>query len=263
MYDDVPFDPASNTMQLADVGLNSLYILDCESMAAIAEILDRADEAEEFAARAGEFRRRAAELWDDERGIFANRFTASAESGVAASASPASGNFSPRISPTSFYALLGGLATPEQARRMVDEHLLNPEEFGGTWMIPATPRNDPAYHDQDYWRGRIWAPMNFLVYLGLRRYGLSAAAAELADRSKSLLLKEWREHGHIHENYNADTGEGCDTKRSDRYYHWGGLLGVIYLLERGRIPSPQFADAPPPTEGGAPAGRRSAGEDHG
>ena len=35
----------------------------------------------------------------------------------------------------------------------------------------------------------------------------------------------------VHENYNGDNGEGCDVKNSDKFYHWGGLLSLIALLE--------------------------------
>jgi glycogen debranching enzyme len=44
---------------------------------------------------------------------------------------------------------------------MITEHLRNPDEFWGEWVLPSIARNDPAYPDQTYWRGRIWAPMNF------------------------------------------------------------------------------------------------------
>jgi hypothetical protein len=123
---------------------------------------------------------------------------------------------------------------------MIREHFYNPEEFWGEWIIPNTPRNDPAYPDQHYWRGRIWGPTNFLVYLGLRNYHLPEACRDLAEKSKNLLLKEWMEHGHIHENYNAGTGEGCDSHASDAFYHWGGLLGMIQLIEVGLMPSPEI-----------------------
>jgi glycogen debranching enzyme len=129
--------------------------------------------------------------------------------------------------------LLAKAATPEQAQRMVDEHFYNPREFWGEWMIPMISRDDPAYPDQIYWRGRIWGPTNYLVYLALRQYDLPQACRDLAEKSVALLLKEWREQGHIHENYNADTGEGCDSTASDAFYHWGGLLGVIGLYNRG------------------------------
>jgi glycogen debranching enzyme len=116
---------------------------------------------------------------------------------------------------------------------MMDEHYFNPGEFAGEWILPSIARNDPLYEKQHYWQGRVWAPMNYLVYLGLQRFGLPDARTELADKSLKLLLKEWREHRHIHENYNANTGEGCDSPSSDSFYHWGALLGVVALMERG------------------------------
>jgi hypothetical protein len=81
----------------------------------------------------------------------------------------------------------------------------------------------------------VWAPLNFLVYLGLRNYDLPAARAALARKSVALLEKEWRSHRHVHENYNANTGLGCDVARSDPFYHWGGLLGLVAILEDGRF----------------------------
>jgi hypothetical protein len=44
---------------------------------------------------------------------------------------------------------------------------------------------------------------------------------------------------HVHENYSADTGEGCDKSNSDRFYHWGGLLGLIALIEAGHLGGPE------------------------
>ena len=48
-------------------------------------------------------------------------------------------------------------------------------------------------------------------------------------------MKEWTEHRHVHENYNAITGEGCDAGNSDKFYHWGALLCVIAMAEAGQI----------------------------
>jgi hypothetical protein len=47
------------------------------------------------------------------------------------------------------------------------------------------------------------------------------------------------ENGHVHENYNADTGEGCDVRDSDRFYHWGGLLGTVAMIEAGLLGAPE------------------------
>jgi putative isomerase len=142
------------------------------------------------------------------------------------------GQFSHRLSPANFYPMLAQAATPEQARRMVNEHLLNPQEFWGQWVIPSIARNDPAFKDQNYWRGRIWGPMNYLVYLGLQNYyqpDIDRARHELSQKSLDLFLNDWRTNGHVHENYNGETGEGDDVTNSDRFYHWGALLGLIDL----------------------------------
>jgi len=158
--------------------------------------------------------------WDEEKGFYYNRFTES-------------GELNRRISPTNFYPLLANIPSQEQAKRMIDEHFFNPEEFWGEWILPATPRNDPAYKDNDYWRGRIWAPLNFLVYMGLRNYDLPEARKALSEKSKNLILKGWLSNGYVFENYNADTGQGDDVTQSDKFYHWGALLSLITLMEEG------------------------------
>ena len=226
MYDDIPFDPQTHLMCLADVGLNGLYVMDCEALAEIADVLEHKAIAEELRERAQAYRAALSTLWDEATGIFLNRRTDTQA-------------FSHRLSPTNFYALLGKAASQAQAERLVAEHFYNPEEFWGEWILPSIARNDPAYPDQNYWRGRIWAPMNFLVYLGLRNYALPQARADLAEKSRALLLKEWLTNGHVHENYNGDSGEGCDVPNSDRFYHWGGLLGLIAFLEAGMLGEPE------------------------
>ena len=94
---------------------------------------------------------------------------------------------------------------------MIQKHLLNPDEFWGEWIIPSIARDDPAFPDQNYWRGRIWGPMNYLVYLGLRNYDDPEVRRDFAQKSYELFLKEWTENGHVHENYNAITGSGDDV----------------------------------------------------
>jgi hypothetical protein len=76
--------------------------------------------------------------------------------------------------------------------------------------------------------------MNYLVYLGLRNYDDEKARGEFAQKSYALFLKEWTEKGHVHENYNAVLGVGDDVMSSDRFYHWGALLGYVEYLEQAR-----------------------------
>lgn len=226
MYDDIPFDSQRHLMQLSDVGLTGLYVRDCDSLADIAQILGKDAEVAELRSRAEAYRHALAGLWDEATGMFLNRRTDTGES-------------SRRISPTNFYALLAGAATPEQAGRMVKEHLYNPNEFWGDWIMPSIARNDPAYPEQNYWRGRIWPPMNFLAYLSLRGYDLPQARRDLAEKSAALLMNEWRAHGYVCENYSGDAGAGGEIPTCDRFYHWGGLLGLIAFIEAGILEAPE------------------------
>lgn len=219
MYDDVPFDEKSGHMMLADVGLMGLYVADCNALASIAKTLGKTAEEAELRERSARYGAKLATLWDEKSGIFLNK-------------NLVTDALNPRISPTNFYPMIAKVATPQQADRMIREHMENPAEFGGEFVLPSIARNDPAYKDQDYWRGRIWGPMNYLVYLGLRNYREPAAREELAHKSLDLFLKEWRQSGHVHENYNATLGTGDDVRNSDRFYHWGALLGYITYLEQ-------------------------------
>jgi putative isomerase len=230
MYDDVPFDSSRHVLQMWDVGLNGLYVADCEALADIADVLGRTAEGAELRTRAEAVRAgMSAELWDGPFGLFLNKRVDT-------------GELSRRISPTNFYALLAQAATPGQAERMIREHFYNPAEFWGEWVLPSIARNDPAYPEQSYWRGRIWGPMNFLVYVSLRRCGQAQARLDLVEKSMALLLKSWRSHGHVLENYNAETGDNSVAQGKaggDSFYYWGGLLGTIALMEAGYYPSPE------------------------
>lgn len=220
MYDDIPFDKESGLMLLEDVGLTGLYINDCRYLIKMAELLGKDSEQYELLQRMNTVDKALELLWSEEDGFYYNRYTDT-------------GEFSKRISPTNFYALYSDNVSEERAKRIINEHYYNEKEFYGEYVMPSIARNDAAYPEQDYWRGRIWAPMNYLVYMAMDAHDLKEAQKDLAEKSATLLLKEWLEMGHIHENYDGDTGEGCNVENSDKYYHWGALLSYIKLREEG------------------------------
>ena len=220
MFDGIPFDTERHIMLLADVGLMGLYIMDCRCLMELARIVGREEVIPELEARKAKTEAALMTLWDEDFGLFLNKDLRD-------------GTLSRRISPTNFYALQADCVTEEQKRRMMDEHFYNPEEFWGEFIMPTIARNDPAYPDQDYWRGRIWAPTNLLAYASMKHAGLKTECADLAAKSEALLLKEWRLHGHVHENYSGDDGMGCNKPNSDPFYHWGGLLAYIAIDNEG------------------------------
>jgi len=214
LHDGVALDPANRRLEQLDVGLSSLVALEGEMLGRIARRLGDRATAERVEAAAAAIARAIDEvLWNEEAGIYVN---------VALDGTP-----SERIGPTSFYPLLAGVPSSERAERMVREQLLDERAFWGPHVLPTIRRDDPAFGDNVYWRGRIWPPTNYLVVLGLRRYALHDVAEAVTERSYAMFAREWREHGHCHENYHAVTGEGHDGKDSDSFYGWGALLPLM------------------------------------
>jgi putative isomerase len=227
MYFDIPFDTTKQVLKLWDVGLNSLYIMDCNALADIAKELGKTADCKELTARGAKYSANLNKLWYEKLGIYCNRRTDN-------------GEFSTRLSPTCFYPLLTDVPDKKKIDRMMKEHFYNTNEFYGEWIIPSVPRNDTAFKEQNYWQGRVWAPLNFLVYLGLRKHNLVAAQIDLVTKSKALLLKNWTENHYVCENYNAITGIGAEKgTASDPFYHWGALLGFMNLIEEGVVEAPE------------------------
>ena len=213
VFDGAAFDLAAHTLDAADVGLNALVALEGELLAGMAAALGRGAECRRMRERSLALGARVRErLWDPEREVFANRGW--------------DGRFARSLAPTSFYPLLAGIASPEQARRLVREHLLDTERFWTPMPVAGTPADDPAAEDNTYWRGRAWPPFNLLVFRGLRRYGFDGAAGALAARGLDAWEHHWAQR-RSWENLNQFTGAGGDSPDSDPFYTWGALLAAL------------------------------------
>ncbi|MFT8715041.1 MGH1-like glycoside hydrolase domain-containing protein [Gluconobacter potus] len=216
-HDEAVYDPETRTLSLLDVGLNCSLALDAEYLAHIARELGHTEDAQTFDAMADDTRSKIREhLWDHERSIFANR--------------QRHGGFVRSLGPTSFFPLICGAATPEQAQSLI-EHFSDPVRFDGPYMIPNVSRDDPAFADNVYWRGRIWPNVNYFVWHGLRRYGFVAEASLLAERSMALFNQSWRGRRIAAENYSATTGEADDQPDTDLFYSWGAMLPMLGVAD--------------------------------
>lgn len=216
-HDEAVYDPENRRLSTWDLGLNCAVALDGEMLGKMAQALGQRDAAAEFAARATRTRALIGErLWDADRNLFANR--------------QRDGGFVRSVSPTSFYPLLCGAASGHQTRHLL-RHLHDPATFGGDWGLPNATRDDPAFADNTYWRGRIWPNVNYLVWLGLRRNGLLAEASHLAAQSLALFEKSWTTDRIAAENYSATTGEAMDQGDTDPFYIWAGLLPLMAVAE--------------------------------
>jgi hypothetical protein len=130
------------------------------------------------------------------------------------------------------WAGLSPLALPdlpeEIARRLVEEHLLNPRRFWLPVPPPSVAADDPAFSVRDrflgirrYWRGPTWVNSAWLVWLGLRRLGYADEADELAHRMIGTVAREG-----LREYYNPRTGGGMGAAD----FAWSSL--VCELINR-------------------------------
>jgi glycogen debranching enzyme len=130
--------------------------------------------------------------------------------------------FLTRITPMNFYPLISGAADKERASKVM-KVLTDPTKFWGTWVIPTLSYDDPNYHEQEYWRGDIWGPANYLIFQGLLRYATPEELDDFADKSVRLFMRNWIKFGVCGENYLSTDG----TQSSTPHYTWGALLNLI------------------------------------
>lgn len=108
---------------------------------------------------------------------------------------------------TNFVPLWAGVATTGQARRMIEDHLLNPKEFWAPEGIRTLSPDEPLYDPHHgYWRGPVWVVSSYLVMHGLMNYGYTKEARELAERTQALLVADLNKTGGMNENYNPEDG---------------------------------------------------------
>ncbi|MHB9034334.1 MAG: MGH1-like glycoside hydrolase domain-containing protein [Anaerolineae bacterium] len=113
---------------------------------------------------------------------------------------------------TGFLALWAGVATPEQAERMVRAHLVNPAEFASLGGVRSLAANEPMYNlaasgNPSNWLGPVWLIGSYMTWRGLRRYGFRAEAEDIYHKTVTLLANDVRATGVMHEYYAPETGE--------------------------------------------------------
>ncbi|MFN2612443.1 MAG: hypothetical protein ABR536_03620 [Solirubrobacterales bacterium] len=116
-----------------------------------------------------------ARLWDEKRGLFFDQALPGGE----------------RV-PVSTWASLAPLALPdlpeEIGRRMITEHLLNPERYWTTVPPPSVSLQEPSFEARKweygwarrYWRGPTWVNSAWLLWMGMLRLGFVEQAEQLA-----------------------------------------------------------------------------------
>ncbi len=212
-WDRAVYSEATGTLTMNCVDLNSLYALDAWCMAQIARILENEQEFTNYTEEYEQMKTLINDrLWNEADGFYYDRYW--------------DGSFSPKKAASNFYPLLAKIPDQERAL-LLKKRLLSEEEFWGEYIVPTISRDDQEFADQDYWRGKIWSPTNYLIYQGLKAYGFDAVASEYAKKSAELFMRSWINFQLCPENFDSRTGEAGGS----RHQSWGPLFALIALEE--------------------------------
>ena len=198
-WDNATVFDASRVVESAD--LAAFLILQMRELAALAPLVGRADEADDWDARAHRMLSAMIDtLWAD--GRFAVRAVGAQVSRPGSSLL--------ELMPIVLGDLLPSHIHTALADR-IGEHLT---PYGLATELPTSPH----YEADGYWRGPIWAPATVLIEDGLRRAGHGQLADEISRRFRSLC-----ETSGFAENFDALTGVG----QRDRAYTWTASAYLI------------------------------------
>ncbi len=214
-WDDVPFREETGTLMMNCVDLNSLYALDAYCLSQIASVLSKSGDAETYLEQYERIKSLVnSQLWNEKEGFYFDRYW--------------DGRFSVHKAASNFFPLVARIPDDKRAQRMLKQ-LLDPKKFWGDYVIPSISRDDPAFQpdNQQYWRGTVWPPTNYLVYQGLKAYGLDPVASEFAKKSAEMFLRSWTNFQLCPENFDSLTGEAS----GQRHQSWGPLFALMALEE--------------------------------
>jgi putative isomerase len=108
-----------------------------------------------------------------------------------------------------------GAATRAQAMRVIDEHLLNPQEFFAPHPIPSVALCDPKF-ELRMWRGPSWNCMTYWAARGCQRYGRGDAARRLLAAALDATAVQFERTGTIWEFYHPRLGDQKTVLRKAR-----------------------------------------------
>lgn len=228
-------------ISLDAVDFNAYLALECETLAGFARVLGRRAEADQWDARHAELCTRINDrLWSDEVSFYCDY-------------DPEKDEHSSIFSSAGFLPLICGAVPPERLNALL-LHLKDPGKFGTSFPIPSVSVCNDEVYSKDMWRGPTWININWLISMGLKRYGCLEESLLLEAKTKSEIERWCEEYGTLFEYYD-DRGvlpppellrKGCcSPERSPFFqvfhdYGWTACLYLDMALQTPRKNSPSI-----------------------
>ena len=224
---DPRFDPVYHRPQgnepvsgIESPDLNAFFVVEMRCLAHMAEELNLSNEAAQWCTKATDLAQRIVDTMyfpDDAMFFDVHEGTHDKFSGVK--------------NPNMFLPLWAGVPLPaSEVKRIVEDHMLNPDEFFRALPFPSVSYDHPQYDPEGYWRGRIWPHVVYWMIQTLWKTGYHAEAELTADRLLAMLQRTpW-----FHENYASASGEGWNERHRIGFpdYNWSHATVIELLLER-------------------------------
>lgn len=143
-----------------------------------------------------------------------------------------------RISYSSFVPLIDDILPENGAKEMIRRYMLNKDVMFAPYGIRSLSKQDPDYNNAaiivpySNWQGPIWINANYMDYIALKRYGFGKEAAQLSGTLGRMVLADIQKWGSMHEDYNAETGEGlAPTPEQSLNHVFAGFVGWNLLVQ--------------------------------
>ncbi len=111
-----------------------------------------------------------------------------------------------------FWPLACGVATEEQANKLIDLHLLNEKEFLTEHPVPTIAANEPLF-EQRMWRGPAWNSMTYWLARGCLDYNRPDAAKILLEKSLDATAEQFSRTNSVWEFYHSRLGAQEEVAR--------------------------------------------------
>jgi glycogen debranching enzyme len=116
-----------------------------------------------------------------------------------------------------FLAMWANVATPDQAKEMVERNLTDTNTFDAPYGVRSLSKMEKMYDlratsNPSNWLGPIWVNANYMVFRGLVNYGYDDQARALAEKTIKLIGTDYEKNGILHEYYLPENGEPVMNK---------------------------------------------------